>query len=73
MSIKMAMEIKALQDSEKQNLVRVDKLEEEVKLLKKSVSHIERTPVGDGGLRVPPTALPDTLGKLELGKDSQGE
>ena len=56
----------------KEWLARLDKLEKSVNTLKKSVSHIERHGTGDGGVVVPQTALPDTLDKLEIGKQPTG-
>lgn len=72
MSIKMAMEIKALQGENREQAQRLDKLEKSVNTLKKSVSHIERHGTKDGGVVVPRTALPETLDKLEIGKHPQG-
>lgn len=72
MSIKMEMEIRELISEKKRMAERLDKLEKSVSILKKSVSHIERHGTGDGGVIVPQTALPDTLNKLEIGRNPQG-
>ena len=51
---------------------RLDKIEEEVKLLRKEFRAYVRAPMSKSGTKVPPTALPDTLDKLELGKTPEG-
>ena len=51
---------------------RLDKIEEEVKLLRKEFRAYVRAPMSKSGTKVPPTALPDTLDKLELGKNPEG-
>lgn len=50
----------------------LDKLEKAVTLLKKHVSHLERSPGTKSGVRVPQTPLPDTLEKLDIGSQPEG-
>ncbi len=68
MSIKLTMEVRALAAKNKELIGRLDNLEKSVNTLKRSVSHMERNPTGKSGIRVPQTALPDTLAELEIGK-----
>jgi len=72
MSIKLFMELEKLKEKRKDDLQRLDNLEKAVNTLKKSVSFMERNPAGDIGVRVPQTPLPDTLEKLEIGKQPKG-
>jgi hypothetical protein len=72
MSIKVEMKVKGLIESSKAQLIRLDKLEKALNTLKKSVSHIERHGLSDGGVVVPQTALPETLDKLEIGSQPKG-
>jgi hypothetical protein len=72
MSIKHEMQIRSLIESGKAQLQRLDKLEKALNTLKKSVSHIERHGLSDGGVVVPQTALPETLDALEIGSQPKG-
>lgn len=72
MSIKMAMQIQSLQKDRKADRERLDKLEEEVKLLRKECRARQQAPVSNMGVEIPPTPLPSTLAKLEIGKQPRG-
>jgi len=72
MSMKMMKMIKDLQADKREIQRRLDKLWKEVNTLKRSVSHMERNPASKSGVRVPQTPLPDTLDKLDIGKQPQG-
>lgn len=72
MSLQMGKMIKDLQAENKKIRERLDNAEKSVNILKRSVSHMERNPASESGVRVPQTPLPDTLDKLEIGKQPQG-
>jgi len=72
MSIKHEMQIRDLIAKRKEAEERLDKLEKAVNTLRKSVAHIERHGLSDGGVVVPQTPLPETLDKLELGRQPKG-
>lgn len=72
MSMKMFKMIKDLVEENKKIRGRLDNAEKAVNTLKRSVSHMERNPASESGVRVPQTPLPDTLDKLEIGKQPQG-
>ena len=72
MSIRLEVLVRDLISAEKLMVARLDKLEKAVNTLRKSVSHIERHGLSDGGVVVPQTALPDTLEKLEIGRNPGG-
>lgn len=72
MSIKLWARVEELKVARRVAEDRLDKLEKSVNNLKRSVSHIERHGASDGTVIVPPTELPETLEKLEIGRSSQG-
>ena len=72
MSLQMGKMIKDLQVETRELRERLDNVSKAVNTLKRSVSHMERNPASKSGVRVPQTPLPDTLDKLEIGKQPQG-
>jgi hypothetical protein len=72
MSAMLAVKVRDLELWKSQTVEKLDKLEKAVTLLKKHVSHLERSPGTKSGVSVPQTPLPDTLEKLEIGSQPEG-
>jgi predicted nuclease with TOPRIM domain len=72
MSIKLTMQVKALETEKKEMKRDLDKLVKSVNTLKVRMSHLERHPDSKGTVRVPQVDLPETLDQLEIGRNPTG-